>query len=88
MNGSAEFEVAAEAYSQVIKVSLFTAYREKIGKSLCRVIVTSVTCVYYGNRRIERSDIGCALLGVTHSNYIGVTGNDLNRIGYAFALDG
>ena len=49
MDCSAELKVAAEAYSQVIEATLFTADCEKICEGLRRVVVSAVTCIDYGN---------------------------------------
>ena len=86
MYRSAIFQVAAEAHGKVAKSSLFAVDGQKVCQRLGGMAVTAVARVDDGNACIGRRHIGCALLGVTHGDNIGVAADNLGGIGNALAL--
>ena len=53
MNGPSEFQVAAEANREIAESAELPLYREKIGESLRRVVMSAVTRIYHGNLAVH-----------------------------------
>lgn len=86
VDGSAEFEVAAKAYGEVIESTDLTFDGEQVGKGLGGVIMSAVACVYDRDIGVFDRDAGCAFLGVAHCDDIGVAIDHADSIGDAFAF--
>ena len=70
MNRASEFKVAAKTDGESVEASLFELYRDKVGKSLRRVVMSAVARVYDRNLRAHCRRKSRALFGVAHRNYI------------------
>ena len=86
MDGTAKFQVTAQADGKIVKASLHGTDGEQISECLGRVLMAAVAGIDDG----DAGSLGCyqrgALFGMAHGADICVTGNHADGIGNTFSL--
>ena len=86
MDGTAEFQVSAQADGQMIETALQGADRHQVCQGLGGMLMSAVARVNHRDRGNGCGYHGRTLLRMTHGAYISIAGNHTNRIGNTFSL--
>ena len=88
MYGTAEFQISTKTNGKVANRALKGTDGEKVGKGLCRMLVTAITGIDDRNGRVTCRNHRSAFLGMAHGTDVCKAGDNADRIGYAFSLCG